>query len=503
MAHRLRNIILLLATLALPAVPVAARADSTANARAEAKKHFDRATELNEDGQVAEAVIELKRCYELSPHHTVLYNLGQAYITLAKPVEAVEALQRYLDEGGKDIRPARRTEVEREIARQKTRIATLEIRGLPDGAMVTIDGDEVGTAPLSAPVRVGVGKHVVAATAAAYEAAKVQVTVAGEDKRIVELTLKARNHQAGCAAGYHDGGAGTCVAIGVCSAGYHNDGRGTCVAVGCAPGYLRVGAQCSRAWKTVSSGGSHACGVRTDRSIACWGDKSRGAATPPAGPFASVSAGKYHTCGVNTRGTIACWGGNNYGQSRPLAGTFTTVSAGYWHACGVRTDGTIACWGYNSSGQATPPAGTFVSVSAGEHHTCAVKSDATLACWGRNLERQSTPPGGTFVAVSAGQYHTCGVRTDGSLACWGVNMGGEAAPPAGRFVWVNAGEHHTCGVRTDGSVVCWGVNVRGQATPPAGSFASVSAGKTHTCGVRTDGTIACWGDNTYGQATPP
>jgi tetratricopeptide (TPR) repeat protein len=117
MANLLKKITLVLAMLAIPAVPIAARAGTTANGRAEAKKHFDRAMELNEDGQVAEAVIELKRCYELSPHHTVLYNLGQAYIVLARPVEAVAALQRYLEEGGKAIKPARRTEVEEEIAR--------------------------------------------------------------------------------------------------------------------------------------------------------------------------------------------------------------------------------------------------------------------------------------------------------------------------------------------------------------------------------------------------
>ena len=192
MANLLKKITLVLATLAIPAVPIAARADTTANARAEAKKHFDRALELNEDGQVAEAVIELKRCYELSPHHTVLYDLGQAYIVLAKPVEAVAALQRYLEEGGKAIKPARRTEVGQEIARQKTRIATLEIRGLPDGAVVTIDGDDVGKAPLAAPVRVGVGKHVVAATAAGYEPGEAKIEVAGEDKKVVELGLVAR-----------------------------------------------------------------------------------------------------------------------------------------------------------------------------------------------------------------------------------------------------------------------------------------------------------------------
>ena len=195
MAHPLKKVILALAVLAIPAGPIVARADSTADARAEAKKHYDRAMELNEDGQVAEAVIELKRAYEIAPHHTVLYNLGQAYITLAKPVEAVAALQRYLDEGGKDIKPARRAEVEQEIARQKTRIATLDISGLPDGAVVTIDGDDVGRAPLVAPLRVGVGKHVVAATAAGYEPGEAKIEIAGEDRKVVDLKLVPRPAQ--------------------------------------------------------------------------------------------------------------------------------------------------------------------------------------------------------------------------------------------------------------------------------------------------------------------
>jgi hypothetical protein len=137
----------------------------------------------------------------LSPHHTVLYNLGQAYITLAKPVEAVAALQRYLDEGGTAIKPARRAEVEQEIARQKTRIATLEIRGLPDGAVVTIDGEEAGKAPLAAPVRVGVGTHVVAVTAARYEPGEAKIEVAGEDRKVVDLKLVPRPGQPAAAAG--------------------------------------------------------------------------------------------------------------------------------------------------------------------------------------------------------------------------------------------------------------------------------------------------------------
>ncbi len=40
-----------------------------------------------------------------------------------------------------------------------------------------------------------------------------------------------------CAAGYHNGGNGTCVPNGTCSAGYHDNGTGVCVSSGCAAGY--------------------------------------------------------------------------------------------------------------------------------------------------------------------------------------------------------------------------------------------------------------------------
>jgi alpha-tubulin suppressor-like RCC1 family protein len=490
MVHVLKKIILVLAMLAIPAGPVFARADSAAKARAEAKKHFDRAMELNDDGQVAEAVIEFKRAYEIAPHHTVLYNLGQAYITLAKPVEAVAALQRYLDEGGKAIKPSRRAEVEQEIVRQKTRIATLEIRGLPDSSRVRVNGVDVGKAPLGEPILVGIGDHVVSATAEGYDPAEVRVTVAGEDRRTIELTMN-------------------------CAHGTHNDGRGTCVAVGCTPGYRLVGGQCAResgssganeaallrhgTLGSVSAGQYHACGVNAKGAVVCWGRNNYGQATPPTGAFASVSAGDWHTCGLKIDGTIVCWGHNDYGEATPRAGTFVSVSAGHRHTCAVRNDGTIACWGENSSGQASPPAGAFTSVSAGEHHSCGVRTDGTIICWGRNFSNESRPPAGTFAAVSAGQHHTCAVRADGGLVCWGVTT----TPSAGIFASVSAGERHTCAVGTDGSLVCWGINEYGQATPPAGRFVSASAGKAHTCGVRTDGTIVCWGDNTYGQSTPP
>ena len=213
----------------------------------------------------------------------------------------------------------------------------------------------------------------------------------------------------------------------------------------------------------------------------------------PAGSFVSVSAGESHTCGVRSDRSVACWGSDSYGKATPPAGSFDSVSAGWSHTCGVRSDGSVACWGRDGDGQSTPPAGSFISVSAGWSHTCGVRSDGSVACWGNDGDDgRATPPAGSFDSVSAGEYHTCGVRSDGSVTCWGWDVYGQSSPPAGFFLSVSAGWSHTCGVRSDDSVACWGIDLFGAATPPAGSFASVSVGG-HTCGVRSDGSVACLG----------
>ncbi len=103
--------------------------------------------------------------------------------------------------------------------------------------------------------------------------------------------------------------------------------------------------------ETLSASRNHACGLRTNGTLACWGNNIYGQATPPAGTFSQVSAGAYHTCGLQTEGTLACWGLDDYGQATPPAGAFTQVSAGTTHTCGLRTNGYWTCWGSNEYGQ--------------------------------------------------------------------------------------------------------------------------------------------------------
>jgi len=167
-----------------------------ADTKNEARLHFDRAVELVDDGQLEGALVEFQRSYDLTQHFAVLYNIGQVLVSLARPVEAYDAYQRYLAAGGSLVPPLRRIEVEKEMARQKARIATLDVRGLPEGASLRVDGKEMGKAPLAAPLRVGVGKHAIVATAEGYAATTSEITVAGEDYKVVNLVMNKNAVQA-------------------------------------------------------------------------------------------------------------------------------------------------------------------------------------------------------------------------------------------------------------------------------------------------------------------
>ena len=263
----------------------------------------------------------------------------------------------------------------------------------------------------------------------------------------------------------------------------------------------------------VSAGYSHACGVRSDGSVVCWGSNREGQAEAPSGLFTQVSAGGNHSCGVRSDGSVVCWGLNRYGQAVAPSGSFTQVSAGGGqsysaggnHSCGVRSDGSVVCWGFNRYGQAVAPSGSFTQVSAGGNHSCGVRSDGSVVCWG-GAEAVQAAPSGSFTQVSAGGGHACGVRSDGSVVCWGFNRHGQAEPPSGSFTQVSAGGIHSCGVRSDGSVACWGASNALWAVwqlAPSGSFTQVSAGGYHSCGVRSDGSVVCWGTNLKGQAEAP
>lgn len=107
---------------------------STRDARSEqseervlARGHFNRGVELAKAGSYEAALAEFQQAYRISPHFSVLYNVGQAELALGRPVAAVGTLRRYLAEGGEQLEPARRAEVESTIAIELERLGPLDM----------------------------------------------------------------------------------------------------------------------------------------------------------------------------------------------------------------------------------------------------------------------------------------------------------------------------------------------------------------------------------------
>lgn len=229
-------------------------------------------------------------------------------------------------------------------------------------------------------------------------------------------------------------------------------------------------------WRDVSAGTAHACGIRGDRSLWCWGGNASGqlgdgsyanrnapTRVGTANDWRQVSAGNTSTCATRVDGSLWCWGANGEGQlgtggaavtsPQQVGGTtWGAVAVGTAHACATRTDGTLWCWGSGEAGRLgdgtstnrpTPTqvgvATTWAVVAAGERHTCATRTDGTLWCWGGNgwfqlgdstmTDRPSPVQVGAatdWTVPAAGSYHSCAIRAGGTAWCWGgLNVHGE------------------------------------------------------------------------------
>lgn len=293
---------------------------------------------------------------------------------------------------------------------------------------------------------------------------------------------------------------------------------------------------------------------------------------PPTAVAPMVAAGNGFSLALKTDGTVASWGDQSSGQlgnnvvsavSQRNAQTVTSlgnarkVAAGEFHAVALRADGTVVAWGSNADGKLgtgtsgglfpTPQtvAGltSVTAIAAGLDHALALRSDGSVWAWGQNdvcqLGQNDTTsrdtatqvPGLTNVtAIAAGGAHSFALRSDGAVFAWGWNANGQlglgsvstaACTPArvtaldGRgVVELSGGGFHSLARTSLGAVLGWGSNSGGQTgsgTPGSGNVlaptvvsgllgvTAIAAGDTHSVALRNDGTIRTWGNNSAGR----
>jgi alpha-tubulin suppressor-like RCC1 family protein len=233
-------------------------------------------------------------------------------------------------------------------------------------------------------------------------------------------------------------------------------------------------------FERVFAGGDSTCAFRAGGSLYCWGATGQLLAgtgdvvTPQVvdepiivlsgSKFTDVSLGSGHACAVRDDRTLLCWGQNTDGQLGIGTMSDTTrqptevqgdnwqhVAAGQHHTCGIRA-GELYCWGRGDSSElgivnrrrnlAVSPArvgdaSAWDSVAVGANHSCAINRQSRLWCWGRNSEGQlgMTPSNPIqqptqlsehrYDAIGAGFTFTCAVDTGQALFCWGANDEGQ------------------------------------------------------------------------------
>ena len=166
------------------AEPPKAEADSN---KAQAAQRFDRGLTLFNEGDNAGALAEFKQTYALMPNPIVLYNIGLVYAAMGRPVDAVDALSPVVDSA--TLSPEQRERAQKTLADQQARIGRVAITTQPAGALIDVDGVEAARTPLSAPLRVAEGSHVIGAVAEGYAHAHKEILVAGNADAALNFEL--------------------------------------------------------------------------------------------------------------------------------------------------------------------------------------------------------------------------------------------------------------------------------------------------------------------------
>jgi alpha-tubulin suppressor-like RCC1 family protein len=232
----------------------------------------------------------------------------------------------------------------------------------------------------------------------------------------------------------------------------------------------------------VACGGDACCALHAGGLLFCWGSNlegqpgqgDRGGSADVLLPaqvghanWQAVGVGQGHACAIRDDGTLWCWGRNTdlelgLASSAPeqvraptqvgSSNDWRAVSGSQHHSCGTRGDGSLYCWGSNPFLELGAPAdtaraaqplrvgsdGDWASVITGWFHTCALKRDGRLYCWGRAIEGQLAQGGIDPIATPSlvarpdhwqrfalGNFFTLGIDASGALYGWGENDVGQ------------------------------------------------------------------------------
>ncbi len=173
------------------ASPPPASAPSAADVEARARSLQARRAALYDDGSYAPALSELQRAAELAPTYKLAYNIALVQMRLGDFAGALQSLRQYVRDGGAEVPPARRTEVEGYLVDLPHRIARAEVTANASEVEISVDDRPLGKTPLPAPLELNPGPHRVKAEKPGFGAATKEVELAAGELAAVSFALTA------------------------------------------------------------------------------------------------------------------------------------------------------------------------------------------------------------------------------------------------------------------------------------------------------------------------
>lgn len=160
-----------------------------------ARAEYEAAKILYADGDFAGASLKFQRAYDESKDPRLLWNQAAAEKNLRRYVKVSELVERYVQESGDKLTEADRTEAQALLDTVKAFIAEVTFTVAPEGARVLVDDAEVGTAPLSKPVRLEMGERRLRVEKEGFVPYSASRSFDGGSTATVDVKLEVERHE--------------------------------------------------------------------------------------------------------------------------------------------------------------------------------------------------------------------------------------------------------------------------------------------------------------------
>lgn len=156
----------------------------------QARELFNQGIEAAQNENFEDAVRFFQQSYDLYPLSGTLLNLGLFQIRVERHIEAYSTFQLLLERYGGEISERARIEVNRRLRELETELASLWITSQPEGATISINGQDRGLTPMDSPVFLEPGAYTVEAHLEGYQPARQQRDLQPGQNPPLELSLE-------------------------------------------------------------------------------------------------------------------------------------------------------------------------------------------------------------------------------------------------------------------------------------------------------------------------